>query len=67
MNSLLEKSLNFNKKIKINFNGGNLTSDADVLLYKGFDEKIGFSKAIKKIFMSKIVLQMIELIKMKTS
>ena len=48
MNSLLEKSLNFNRKIKINFQGGNLTSDAGLLLYKEFDEKIGFSNTIKE-------------------
>lgn len=38
----------FDSKIKINFEGGNLTSDAGLLLYKEFDEKIGFSKAIKE-------------------
>jgi hypothetical protein len=48
MGSLLEKSLNFNSKIKINFEGGDLTSDAGLLLYKEFDEKIGFSKTIKE-------------------
>jgi hypothetical protein len=47
MCSLIEKSLNFNSKVKINFEGGNLTSDAGLLLYKEFDEKIGFSKTIK--------------------
>lgn len=50
MNSLLEKRLNFNKNIKINFEGGNLTSDAGLLVYKEFDAKIGFSKTIKKHF-----------------
>ncbi|MEG0578125.1 MAG: transposase [Bacilli bacterium] len=53
MYSLIEKSANFNKKIKINFNGGNLTSDSGLLLYKEFDEKIGFSNTIKKIFKMK--------------
>lgn len=48
MNSLLEKSLNFNRKVKINFEGGDLTSDAGLILYKEFDEKIGFSKTIKE-------------------
>ena len=47
MGSLLEKSLNFKKNLKINFKGGNLTSDAGLILYKEFDEKIGFSKTIK--------------------
>ncbi|WP_297420128.1 transposase, partial [Clostridium sp.] len=47
MGSLLEKSLNFKRDLKINFEGGNLTSDAGLLLYREFDEKIGFSKTIK--------------------
>ena len=47
MGSLLEKSLNFKKNLKINFKGGNLTSDAGLILYKEFDEKIGFTKTIK--------------------
>lgn len=47
MGSLLEKSANFNRKIKINFEGGDLTSDAGLLLYKEFDEKIGLSKTIE--------------------
>lgn len=48
MGSLLEKATNFNRKIKINFDGGDLTSDAGLLLYKEFDEKIGFSKTIQE-------------------
>ncbi len=28
MKSVIEKSLNFNKRIKVNFDGGNLTSDS---------------------------------------
>lgn len=48
MDILLEKSLNFNRKIKINFEGGNLTSDAGLILFKEFDEKLGFSKTIKE-------------------
>lgn len=47
MNSLNEKSLNFNRKIKINFDGGDLTSDSGLFLYKEFDEKIGLSVAIE--------------------
>ena len=43
MNSLFEKQLNFNKNIKLNFDGGDLRSDAELLLYKEFDKKIGFS------------------------
>lgn len=48
MNSLNEKTLNFNSKVKIDFEGGDLTSDAGLLLYKEFDEKIGFSQTIKE-------------------
>jgi len=48
MNSLDEKGLNFNRKIKIDFEGGDLTSDAGLLLYKEFDEKIGFSQTIRE-------------------
>lgn len=43
----MDKQLNFNSKIKTNFNGGDLTSDAGLLLYKEFDETIGFSRLIK--------------------
>ena len=39
MNSLFEKQLNFNKNIKVNFDGGDLTSDGGLLLYKEFDKK----------------------------
>ena len=37
MKSAIEKSLNFNKMIKVNFDGGNLTSDSGLILYKEFD------------------------------
>lgn len=47
---LLEKSLNFTRKIKINFEYGDLTSDAGLILYKEFDERIGFSKTIQENF-----------------
>lgn len=46
MNSVDEKTLYFNNRIKIDFKGGNLTSDAGLLLYKEFDEKIGMSRMI---------------------
>ncbi|WP_315080528.1 hypothetical protein [uncultured Clostridium sp.] len=32
MGILLEKGLNFNRKVKINFEGGNLTSDAGKII-----------------------------------
>ncbi|MPQ45169.1 transposase, partial [Clostridium tarantellae] len=45
MSSLLEKSVNFNSKIKINFEGGNLTSDsgfANPELFKLIEENKAF-------------------------
>jgi len=46
MFSVEEKSCQFNKKIKINFTGGALSSDSGLLLYREFDEKTGFSQLI---------------------
>jgi hypothetical protein len=36
------------RQIKINFDGGDLSSDAGLLLIKEFAAKIGFTKLIKK-------------------
>ncbi|KEF36863.1 hypothetical protein M670_03945 [Schinkia azotoformans MEV2011] len=48
---LKEQSMDFNGRIKINFDGGDLTSDAGLLLYKEFAEKIGLSQLIQsKVF-----------------
>ncbi len=47
MDTILQNKTNFNPYLNINFQGGNLTSDSGVLLYKEFDNKIGFSKEIK--------------------
>ena len=43
-------SLESNKKIKINFNGGNLSSDGGLLLIKEFATKVGLIKLVKKLF-----------------
>ena len=43
-------SLESNRQIKINFDGGDLSSDAGLLLIKEFATKIGFTKLIKKKF-----------------
>lgn len=51
MSSLLEKSLNFKRNVKINFDGGNLTSDSGLILYSEFDERIGFFKNCKRCFL----------------
>ena len=41
-------SLQSNRQIKINFDGGDLSSDTGLLLIKEFAAKIGFTKLIKK-------------------
>lgn len=38
------------KKIKINFNGRDLSSDAGLLLIKEFVSKLGFNKLLRKTF-----------------
>ncbi len=43
MTSLLQKYISFNPKLDINFEGGELTSDAGLLVYREFDQKLGFS------------------------
>ena len=43
-------SFESNRQIKINFSGGELSSDAGLLLIKEFAAKIGFSKLIKNKF-----------------
>jgi hypothetical protein len=53
MTILSNETINFNKNVTINFEGGNLTSDAGLLAYKVFDDKIGLSKSIKNIFPNK--------------
>lgn len=50
MNILNIKSLESNRKIKINFDGGDLTSDAGLLLVKEFIDKLGFVKLINSEF-----------------
>ena len=40
-------SLNSNSQIKINFDGGDLSSDSGLLLIKEFVSKIGIDKLIK--------------------
>lgn len=50
MNSLSELHLESNSKIKINFNGGDLSSDSGLFLIKEFASKIGFEKQINTVF-----------------
>ncbi|MBK3493852.1 transposase [Viridibacillus sp. YIM B01967] len=43
-----EKSVSYNKRVKINFDGGHLSSDSGLLLYKEFDEELGITKTVKE-------------------
>ena len=46
MYSLTDTALESNKYMKINFNGGDLSSDAGLLLIKEFACKLGFEKIL---------------------
>lgn len=48
MVTLSQFTLNFNHKIKLSNDGGALSSDTGELLFREFDEKIGFSKTVTK-------------------
>lgn len=50
MNILNTLTLKSNRQIKLNFNGGDLSSDAGLLLIKEFAAKIGFTKLNKNKF-----------------
>jgi hypothetical protein len=50
MYSLNDITLECNKKIKVNFEGGDLSSDGGLLLVKEFIEKLGITKKIKRLF-----------------
>lgn len=50
MDSLNTFALESNKKFKINFDGGDLSSDAGLLLIKEFAAKIGFEDLVNKTF-----------------
>ena len=50
MNILNNITLESNKQIRFNFEGGDLSSDAGLLLIKEFAHKIGFNKIIKQQF-----------------
>lgn len=50
MNILATTSLESNKRVKINFGGGDLSSDAGLLLIKDFAAKTGLTRLIKKLF-----------------
>lgn len=50
MYSLNDTALECNRQLKINFNGGDLSSDAGLLLIKEFACKMGFIKILKTMF-----------------
>ncbi len=50
MNIVNTLTLESNRQIKINFDGGDLSSDAGLFLIKEFAAKIGFIKLVKKKF-----------------
>ena len=50
MHSLMDTTLESNKKIKINFNGGDLSSDAGMLALNEFVRKMGIDRLINKVF-----------------
>ena len=50
MNSLRDTALESNPYLKINFDGGDLSSDAGLFLIKEFAEKIGLVKLVYRLF-----------------
>ncbi|MDQ0413366.1 hypothetical protein J2S25_001569 [Mesobacillus stamsii] len=46
MATLTQKTLDFNREIKLSNDGGSLSSDTGEFLFREFDEKIGFSKTL---------------------
>ncbi|WP_132282432.1 transposase [Natranaerovirga hydrolytica] len=50
MSSLNALQLDSNSKLKINFDGGDLSSDSGLLLIKEFAHKFGFHKQVKQLF-----------------
>lgn len=61
MSSLNVLHLESNSKIKINFDGGDLSSDSGLFLIKEFAHKVGFHKLIKKCL--KLMTQLIDFIR----
>ena len=47
---LTTTSLESNKRVKINFNGGDLSSDAGILLISEFASKVGLTSLVKRTF-----------------
>lgn len=47
MATLPQITLDFNRRIKLSYDGGALSSDTGELVFREFDEKIGFSKTLE--------------------
>ena len=50
MTSLTDYAVNFNKNMKVSFNGGDLSSDAGLLIPRRFDQALGLSRLIEGCF-----------------
>ena len=50
MSSLQQYSLNFNKSLSYNFQGGNLSSDSGLLIIRSFVEKLEIKPLLEDIF-----------------
>ena len=50
MSSLQQYSLNFNKSLSYNFQGGNLSSDSGLLIIRSFVEKLQIKPLLEDIF-----------------
>ena len=50
MSSLQQYSLNFNKSLSYNFQGGNLSSNSGLLIIRSFVEKIEFKPLLADMF-----------------
>jgi len=48
MASINEKTMDFNTRVKVDFDGGDLTNDGGMLMYKEFNDKIGLSSMINE-------------------
>ena len=57
MSSINEIRLEFNRSLKIDFNGGDLSSDAGLFLIREFAKKIGIHELIEKQFKTKDTAQ----------
>ena len=57
MSSINEIRLEFNRSLKIDFNGGDLSSDAGLFLIREFAKKIGIHEVIEKQFKTKDTAQ----------